>query len=467
MSNLLAALANGGNALRQFEKAVSLTQTDVVNASTPGYAAQQLRFEATPPESGLYGGVQVAAIESTRDDFAESAVRRQTTQQGFFTQTAQTLASVESAFDVGTEGGLAGSLQSLFNSFSAWSQQPNDANSRQSVISAADKLAVSFRQAAGQIQDTAAGAIRQAQTLGAKVNEIGKQLAEINRILRQNGGSASASVDAEVYSKLEELSQITSFTVARASDGTLTVLLSGQVPLVVGDHNYQIQVTARNVATAGSPPAIQITDASHQDVTAIMTTGQLGGLIRCVNHDVGGLLGDDTQAGSLNNLALTLASRVNALLQQGTLADGTTPGVPLFDVAGDGSAAATLRLANITPDQLAASDPGPPPAVSGIALKLAGLSAPSSAADKVNGSSYLDYYGQIASEVGSAVGDAKTNQTRYTQLASQARSLRSEVSGVSLDEEAVRLVEFQRAYEATARVVTTLNQMMDTLMQMG
>jgi flagellar hook-associated protein 1 FlgK len=476
MSSLLAALANGGNALREFEKAVSLTQTDVVNASTPGYAAQQLQFVATPyaADTGLYGGVQVAGIESTRDDFAEAAVRRQASQEGFYSQQAETLASIEAAFDVGSSGGLSSSIQSLFNAFSAWSQQPNDGNAREQVIAAAGNVAVGFRQAAQQIQDTATQGVEQAQTLVAKINDIGQQLAQINKAMRQSGGDSS-SIDAEVYSKLEDLSSITTFTVTRASDNTLTVLLNGQTPLVIGDHSYQLQATSAPSSNAGSPPTIQISDISG-NVTSQFTTGSLGGIIQSVNNDIANLLGGNgpngsVQNGSLNDLAIKFATRVNDILYAGRTAADPTPagaaGAPLFTLASDGSAAATLDITNITPDQLAAIQPGPPSVANGIATQLAGLLSSTDPLDQVHGASYLDYYGQIASQVGSASSAAQTNHSRYSQLASQARSLRSEVSGVSLDEEAVRLVEFQRAYDATARTISTLNQMLDTLMQLG
>jgi flagellar hook-associated protein 1 FlgK len=466
MSSLLAALANGGNALRQFEKAVTAVQSNVVNASTPGYAAQQLQFTAAPfsPDSGLYGGVEVNGIGSTRDEFAEAAVRRQASQEGFYGQRVQTMSSIESAFDVGTSGGLTDTMQSLFNAFSAWAQQPNDANTQQQVIAAAGDVAVAFRQTAQQIQNSATDAIQQAQTQVAKINAIGAQIAQINRTLQQSGNAVSDNSD--LYSKLEDLSAIASFTVTRSSDNTVTVLLNGQVPLVIGEHSYQLQAGPQGTSTPGSPPSLQITDASGQDVTSQFTTGSLGAIVQSVNQDVASLLGGNGTVGSLNQLAMTFANRVNSLLMSGTNASGAS-GAPLFQVSGDGSSASTLSLTDITPDQLAAVDPGPPAVANGIAAQLSGLNSSSNSQDQVNGLSYMDFYGQITSQVGSTSANAQTNQSRYSQLASQARSLRSEVSGVSLDEEAVRLVEFQRAYDATARTVTTINQMMDTLMQIG
>jgi flagellar hook-associated protein 1 FlgK len=465
MSSLLAALANGGNALRQFERAVTLTQTQVVNASTPGYAAQQLRFEAMPfaPESGLYGGVRVGAIESTRDEFAEAAVRRQASNLGYHAQSVITLSSVEASFDIGDDGGVPASMQKLFDAFGSWSQSPNDGNAREAVLAAAEEVAVAFRQSAAQLQSTVKSALEDAQTLTAKINEIANKVAEINQARRQSPDSIS--LDSEVYDTLEQLSEISNFTVIRGTDNTLTVLLGGQIPLVVGDHTYAVQALERPVSTPGSPSAIQVLDASGQDVTAVLDSGKLGGVINGVNQTIASLLGGDGSAGSLNDLATAFATRINTLLESGVTADGSG-GLPLFEVAADGSAAATLKVADLSASDLAAISPGPPSSANGVAVKLAALSSPTDDADKIDGSPFLDYYARLSSQVGNLVTSARANETRFSQLASQARSLRSEISGVSLDEEAVRLVEFQRAYDATARTISTLNEMMDTLMNM-
>src|SRR5262249_25353193 len=177
-------------------------------------------------------------------------------------------------------------------------------------IAAADDVAYAFRQTAAQVQTASTDAIEQAQTLVGKINDLGTQIAEINRTLQQSGGDVSDNY--ELYAKLEDLSAISGITVARASDNTVTVLLNGQVPLVIGEHAYQIQASPQASSTAGSPPSLQITDASGQDVTSFFTSGKLGGIVESVNQDVASLLGGDGSVGSLNELATPFATRVNA-----------------------------------------------------------------------------------------------------------------------------------------------------------
>src|SRR5947199_9524816 len=119
--------------------------------------------------------------------------------------------------------------------------------------------------------------------------------------------------------------------------------------------------------------------------------------------------------------------------------------------------AATLAAAPLTTTELAAALPSAPGG-NGNALALAGLET----APTINGLTFAGFYGKLAAGIGRDVSDAVDNRTVQKQLLAQARALRSESSGVSLDEEAIRLVEYQRAYQATAKLVAALDELTRT-----
>jgi flagellar hook-associated protein 1 FlgK len=136
--------------------------------------------------------------------------------------------------------------------------------------------------------------------------------------------------------------------------------------------------------------------------------------------------------------------------------------VPLFtyDTSNDTNVAKTLSVdPTVTPSQLAAISPGPPYVSNGVPLALSQLATPLVAADQINGVSYSQFYGKMAANVGSQLQDAINGKQVQQSLLAQARDQRQQVSGVSLDEEAMILVEFQRAYEATSRFITVLDQL--------
>jgi len=376
---------------------------------------------------------------------------------------------IQGAFDIGGSGGISVSLQNLMNAFARWSNAPNDGANRQGVLTAAADLGVTFGQTTRQLQAASADMYQQTQSLVQKINTLGAHLAELNQSLRTQGRSDN-SVEAEVYANLEELSSLADFTVVPSQDGTFTVLVGGQVPLVVGDRSFALTAGQQAVATPGAPPAVVISDANGKDITSVIQGGNLAGVIQTINVTLGKILGDNNGIGTLNQLASSFAARVNQLLTSGQIDNTVIPpsaGVPLFSVGAGATAAATLQVApGMTPDQLAAIDPGPPLVANGIATQLAGLSNSNAPADQINGLNYPNYYGNIAADVGDQVQTSQAADSRYTQLLSQARSLRSQISGVSLDEEATMLMQFQRSYQAAAKTVTTVNSMMDTLMNL-
>jgi flagellar hook-associated protein 1 FlgK len=120
---------------------------------------------------------------------------------------------------------------------------------------------------------------------------------------------------------------------------------------------------------------------------------------------------------------------------------------------------------NITPANLAAVDPGPPTVSNGIATKLANLSNGSSTADTVNGMSYTDYYSSVASDIGAQQSSASTAQQTQTQLVTQAQNMRAQISGVSLNDQAADLLQFQQAYEASSRMISVINDTTQFLLQ--
>lgn len=469
MSNLLTSLVNSATALRVFERVLVVSQNNVANVSTPGYAAQRLSLLATDfqPELGLVGGVRAGEIQSARSEYAEQAVRRQSQSLGFFDQTVASLAPLEAAFDISGERGIAGALNGLFQSFSAWSLSPNSTTARHAVIDSARQLAESFRQAAASLTSAAVDTDRQIRQTVEQINQLGVRLQQCN--LERRGGMNDAGLDAKVHTVLEELSELADFTVLFQPDGSVTVLLGGQTPLVVGEHHHPVSAAFYNSSEPppeypGATPPAHVVDWEGRDITSQISQGRLGGLLHLRNTVLPSLRGDAYQVGDLNLLAKAIADRVNQILTAGWITDGPPPesGVPLFtyDATNDALVAQSLALnPGITPGSLAAIDPGPPYVGNGTAMRLAGLVNPEDSADRIGGFSYTEYYGNLAARVGRMLVEARQNQDFRAQTVAQARYLRDEISGVSLDEEAVLLVEFQRAYQAAARMVSVLSEL--------
>ena len=472
MANLLATLLNSATALDAYDRVLEVTQNNVANASTPGYAKQTLLLEALPfnPEQGLSGGVRPGQVQSTRNEYAEQAVRQQNTGLGREQHAANSLTSLQATFDISGSTGIPNALNQFFQSVSGWGQNPTSTAARQTVIDRAADVAQTFQTAAVALQTQAQDTETQLRSTVDSVNRLVAQMGAYNHILLQTvDGAHDKGMEAQVHAGLEALSQFVDFTASQQSDGTTTILLNGTTPLLIGDRQYNLSVTMSvpddpPPTYLNAPPTAQLTAADGTDVTSRTTDGQLGALLDMRNRVLPSYMGDAYQVGDLNRMAKQFADRVNEILTSGNLSDGPppVPGVPLFtyDPASDASVAKTLAVdPAVTPDQLAAIDPGPPYVSNGIPVTLSQLAVPRDDADKIDGVSFTEFYGGMAADVGSQLQRAQNGQQVQTSLVAQARSQREQLSGVSIDEEAMILVEFQRAYQANSRFITVLDQL--------
>ncbi|MSV29384.1 MAG: flagellar hook-associated protein FlgK [Bryobacterales bacterium] len=447
MPGFTVAIHAAAEGLRVFERSLATIQNNVTNSSTPGYVRQRqaLVSGAFEPEKGLYGGISAGPRETSRDDFAERVVRDRTSAFGYQDQLAAGLAQIEPVFDATGDAGIPGALNKLFQSFSALTVTPNDPVARNAVIERADGVASAFRSTASTIITARSEASKQVATAAGNVNRIAGLIAGFNAQSLNSGDlGANPSLEASVYNAIEQLSEQLDVQAIRQGDGTFTVLTAGGTPLVIADQQTDLIVDA-------SGATVQILDSAANNLTSQFTGGRLGSLLTVTNVVLPGL------KASVDLLAETLADRVNGLLANGVDSNGQS-GAALFQYNAISGAGASLARTSVTAAQIAAADPGSPGG-NGNALNLAGLSS----SIELGGLSFAGSYGSIAAGVGRQIAAAKENQGVQTQLLTQAKLLRQDRSGVSLDEEATKLLEYQRAYQASARMIAVLNDLTQTL----
>ncbi len=293
-------------------------------------------------------------------------------------------------------------------------RNPSEA-ARIGVVSAATQLTGTLHQLASQLQSIEGQAAAHYAALTGPSGEVSAdaaQLAELNHQIKLSlqAHQQPNTLEDRRDELLDKLSSLASLTVTKEADGTDTVTFgNAALPLVAG-------------STVNWPQVL--TPAAG---------GQLGALLE-LSSPAGALA--SYQAG-LNEVAATLATSVNAI----------HTATPFFS----GATAATLEVA-VTPAQVEASSE----AASGgnnIALALAGLRG--GAADQ--------RYAALVTQLGSGVRGAKTNQETAQAVLTAVSNQRQAVSGVSLDEEMTNLISFQRGYQASARALNVMNEVLDTL----
>lgn len=472
MGSLFSSLSSVANALQAFQQGINVTQNNVTNANSPGYAAQVpvMVSQSFQTEGGSTGGV-TELTQDTRNQYAETAVQQQESLLGQFQQLQTSLGPLQTVFDVSSNSPIPSALNQLFQSFSQWSTDPSNADYQSAVISAAQQTATAFQQTAAELSQTRSANANSIQSAVAQINQDVATIQSYNQTISKEG-QPDAGLSAQLYSALDDLAGQVPIQVLPGVGQTVTVLMGGQTPLVIGTQALPIQAvddTSSNASNPGAPPNIKIINASGEDVTSQVTSGSLAGLLTVQNNLLPSLAGGGAQVGQLNTLAKTLADAVNNVLAAGstTLSPPYSSGAPLFtynDTSAAGLAATLSENSALAPGQLAAVSPGPPYVSNGAALQLASLATTSNT--PLNGMSFTQYFSSMASQVGNAAANASTEVTAQTQLLASAKNLRQQVSGVNIDEEAIRLVQLQSAYQAASKVVTVVDQLTQTLMSM-
>jgi flagellar hook-associated protein 1 FlgK len=437
--------------MKVYDQEFATIQNNIGNQNTPGYAAQNVTLvaDAFDPSAQLWGGLSAGPMASTRSEFLEQSVRAQTTLLGSAEQQSADLTPLQSMFDLSSATGISGSLNSFFNSFSSLSVNPNDSVARQNVITQAQAVAASFNHAASVLQGTSNNVEQETGNAVSTINQIGADLAAINQHYAVTRGAApDAGLDAQVHTDLENLSEVANFTVLH-TDGQINVYLGGQTPLVLGIQSFKMSADF-------STPQTILRDSQGNDFTSQITGGQLGAQIQENNVTLPGYMS------SLNTLAQTLADTVNNALSQGIDKNGNTPVTNLFTYNTSADAAYTLSVsAGMTSDQIAAAMPSAPGG-NGNALALAQLST----ASAVNGFTFSQAFGNLGQHVGADIANANQNKSEQQNLVTQAQVQRAAVSGVSLNAEAAKLLQFQQSYQAVARLVSTLNTITQATLNM-
>jgi flagellar hook-associated protein 1 len=473
MGTLSASLFGAASALDAFQYAVGVSQNNVDNASTPGYASQGAVLEADPfdPETGLAGGVSTGTPINSRDLLAESAVWQQSAAQGAANAQNEALSDVQNALPVSDGSGIPAAMTNFFSAASAWSASPDDESDQQAVIDSANSLAQTFNTTAAGVASASQSVDQSITSTVAQVNQLTTQLSQLNAA-EQDGGQNDSGLQAQIYSNLETLSGLVNISVLPQQDGTVNVTLAGGAALVVGSQQYALTVGSAAASTTQpidpqAPPHTIIEASDGSDITSQITSGTLGGLLQVRDVTIPSLIGDASQPGALNQLASAMATTVNQIITQGFVSPGTpaTSGLFTTDPANPTAAAATLAVdPNMTASGLPAIDQNNVP--NGVPLALAALANPQTSADEIDSVSYTAFYGNTAAEVGSQLDQAQSNQSLSAQSLSQAQNLRQTVQGVSLDAEAINILQFQDGYQAVAKVVTTIDNMMQSVINM-
>lgn len=488
MSNLLTSLMTTANSLKAYERAISSVQNNVNNVSTPGYAKQRQILDAQLflPERGFAGGVRAGALVSSRDALAEREVQFQQNRLGFYEERSRQLQEIEANFGLEAEEGIQGAMNQLFTAFASWSINVNNLGLRNDVLERARGVAESFNDLAARLTIRRSVLNDQIEKATAEIDALAEKIQNLNKAIRQdNSPNNDAGVEAQLQNALEELSDLVNFQAIQEADGSYTILLAGQIPLVIGSQRF-----AFPEAQLGDPAGVVFTGADGRDVTNLVDNGRLGALLQVRNEDLPGYITRlDTLAANFADGDTTAdptasGDGANTILKRGYYYDYSSEPPALmqgealfvFEAGLEGTAGGLKLNIDLLAEELApiqGSPAGMDPllspvtitSVNGTALQLAGLGTARDPRNP-NDLTFIEEYAQLVGKVGRDTGDSVIVLDVQQQITIQARVFRDDLSKVNLDEEAAFLVGYQRAFEANAQMLRAISELTEITLQM-
>lgn len=439
--------------------ALAASSHNIANLQTKGYTRQSaLLMTIGPDASGRSAGngVQVTSLLRFSDSYKTQAMWRANSELGAYSQSQQYLTQLESVMG-DASASLSAGIDQFFKAINAVAGDPGSTPLRQQVLTAANLMGERFN-GLNNVFNSQLTSVRQQRS--ALVDSANVDIATIARLNQKiietqaSGVSASSLIDARDQA-IDDLSARMGLEVSDNPDGSRDVSLKGGQALVIGSMHGSLKAAA----TADSPQAFSVTFANSTfTLDASKLGGQLGGLTQFEITTLLPLQQD------VEDLARQIAGLVNDQLEDGFTAPGVN-GTPLFVFTPGGGANMLKTVDGFKAQDLAFSSNGKPGDTGNLQL-LAALKNKSieltNIGDVLLGDADTQMLGKLA--VDSKINKAalKTADTVRVQSIDDWQS----TSGVSEDEEAVKLVEFQRMYQANMQVIQIANSLFDATLAM-
>lgn len=447
--------------LMAHQAALDVTGHNIANLNTEGYTRQRAEMVTSIPWSTpgnnaskfitqLGTGVQVNSLERLRDAYVDQNVRQQFGLQASAGTTVGQMQQIDAAFGEPSNG-LSNLINDYYAKLNAVAEHADDISARQAFASSAANLATGLNQLSSNL--TAIGAqsdVRLNDTV-AQINGITTDIAALNTEIRDAiamGQQPNDLLDRRDL-LMDQLSQKINYSYTTAANGEVTITLGTTTPINLVDPT-----------APGGMTALTRADLDTAYTNGDLTAGSAYADEAMFNTVVPGLI---TQ---LDNLAAAIVTQTNTANAAGFDLNGT-PGGNIFNPAGVTAATIALDPANniaTNPRLVAAASSWNAPGEPGNGANAAAmLTARTAVVGPPLNATIEGYYRSIVTGMGAQGAAAQRTLENQSALVDLATSRRASVSAVSLDEEMSNMLKFQNAYNASARVLTTMDDAIDTI----
>jgi len=462
MGSLTSSLYTGASGLFANQTGVQVTGNNIANVNTTGYSRQTVAVtSSTPLDQGgliLGTGSSVNTIDRAEDMFITKQLVNQSAVYGEYEAANTPLSDIEQTLDI-SDSSLSSDIDNFFNAWESLATNPAGTTERQQVIQETEDLTDHFNRIDQQLTDVVNSINSEIESLIPPLNEQLQQVGELNQSIMQaevTGNSANTLRDQRDL-LVQEISEECGATIYSDNNGMICMQLDNGLPLVTGS-----MVSTFSIERVDGLEQITLTSGqADSSIGGDDLGGTLKGLLNVRDETIPDIKND------MDQLAYELATAINTLHSTGIDQNGT-PGTDIFTLVAPSDplapvwegAAASISLNFDDPSMIASGTTG----LSGdnsLTLNITALRD----TETINGSTYSEEYARIAAKSGLAVSSNEQKLSDSTELLNELSNKQDSITGVSTDEEMLRLVQYQTGYEAAASYLAVVQEMMDTLIR--
>ena len=436
-ASLLSLLSYGSSSLTRTNASISTTASNISNVNTDGYSRETTDAQGNPVR--VADNLLASQIQTTAGTVSNAQTRANA-----LTNLADTLTSGDS---IDTQ------LGALMAKISTASATPSDPTARDAVVAAATALTTGIQSRAAQVASATQNTDTQIRDDATTATSLANQLAAANVAVGKSGDPGALDQRDKIA---KQLSALVGGQARVDPDGQMRYVLDGGAVLVDGTHAASL--TATSDPTTGLAQLSVVDGSSSRDVTTQLTGGQIGGELQFRDQTLAGV------SGQLDQLAYDITTSFNGVSAANATATGATGQnmfTPLTQVAGAASKIALdpAVAANSQNLAFAKAGAGPGDNAGALAMFALGTQNVASGGTKTLGDAAINIVGNIAQSATQAKDDATAGGLVATHL----DALRDSLSGVDSNEELTNLARFQNASSAMSKVVSTVNDMLSSL----
>jgi flagellar hook-associated protein 1 FlgK len=467
MSKIGSMMDVGKRSLQNSQTALQTVSHNIANKSTEGFSRQRVELQTNVPvgEGNIRIGMGAKAgqITRTNNPWLEKQIQKEQTNMGFQDGRTESLARVEQVYNEQVNKGLNQYMTQFFNSFRELSNNPESLASRTMVREAGQQLVEDFKRVNNQLKDIQDDIDGQVVNLSEQINKMTKEIASLNEKIMQvevQGIPANDERDRRDL-LLKQLGEKVEISWAEGKNGQVSVT-AGQTAILVSGS------TATDIITQKSDERDRVEIFYRKDefgtafnLTENFKGGKIGGLLEVRDVIV------EEALKNVDELAYNLAKEVNTLHIEGHDRYGK-PGVLFFEMPDKAAGASSkLEMNKSVLNDVGRIAAGNKPGAQGdntISNMISNLQH----RQVMQGgtATFDDFYNARVGELGTITQRARSTQEAQKSILEQMGAIRESISGVSLDEETTNMITMQKMYDASARVIRTADEMLETVLSL-